>query len=35
MDTKSVLMAGVGGQGIRRASDIFSHVIIAAGLDVK
>jgi len=35
MDTKSVLMAGVGGQGILRASDIFSHVIIAAGLDVK
>ena len=35
MDTKGVLMAGVGGQGILRASDIFSHVIMAAGLDVK
>ena len=35
MDTKCVLMAGVGGQGILRASDIFSHVIMAAGLDVK
>lgn len=28
-------MAGVGGQGILRASDIFSRVIMAAGLDVK
>jgi indolepyruvate ferredoxin oxidoreductase, beta subunit len=35
MDTKSVLIAGVGGQGILRASDIFSRVIMAAGLDVK
>ena len=35
MDTKGVLMAGVGGQGILRASDIFSRVIMAAGLDVK
>jgi indolepyruvate ferredoxin oxidoreductase beta subunit len=35
MDTRGVLMAGVGGQGILRASDIFSRVIMAAGLDVK
>ena len=35
MDTKGVLMAGVGGQGILRASDIFSRVIMASGLDVK
>ncbi len=35
MDTKGVLLAGVGGQGILRASDIFSRVIMAAGLDVK
>ena len=28
-------MAGVGGQGILRASDIFARVIMAAGLDVK
>lgn len=35
MDTKGVLIAGVGGQGILRASDIFSRVIMAAGLDVK
>jgi indolepyruvate ferredoxin oxidoreductase beta subunit len=35
MDTKGILIAGVGGQGILRASDIFSRVVIAAGLDVK
>ena len=35
MDTKGVLMAGVGGQGILRASDILCHVIMVAGLDVK
>jgi indolepyruvate ferredoxin oxidoreductase beta subunit len=35
MNTKGVLIAGVGGQGILRASDIFSRVIMAAGLDVK
>jgi indolepyruvate ferredoxin oxidoreductase beta subunit len=35
MDTRGVLIAGVGGQGILRASDIFSRVIMAAGLDVK
>jgi indolepyruvate ferredoxin oxidoreductase, beta subunit len=35
MDTKGVLIAGVGGQGILRASDIFSRVIMAAGFDVK
>lgn len=31
----SVLMAGVGGQGILRASDILCLVIMASGLDVK
>jgi len=31
----SVLMAGVGGQGILRASDILCRVIMEAGLDVK
>jgi indolepyruvate ferredoxin oxidoreductase, beta subunit len=35
MDTKGVLIAGVGGQGILRASDILSHVVMAAGFDVK
>jgi indolepyruvate ferredoxin oxidoreductase, beta subunit len=35
MNTKGVLMAGVGGQGILRASDIFSRVLMAADLDVK
>src|SRR5512139_868060 len=32
---KSVLLAGVGGQGIIRASDILCLVIMAAGFDVK
>lgn len=32
---KSVLMVGVGGQGIIRASDILSAVMIEAGFDVK
>jgi len=32
---RSVLMAGVGGQGILRASDILCRVIMEAGLDVK
>jgi len=32
---RSVLMAGVGGQGILRASDILCMVIMAAGRDVK
>lgn len=31
----SVLMAGVGGQGILRASDILSMVLMACGMDVK
>ncbi len=32
---KSILLAGVGGQGIIRASDIMSSVIMEAGYDVK
>jgi len=32
---KSILLAGVGGQGIIRASDILSSVIMEAGYDVK
>src|SRR5512139_1741707 len=32
---KSVLLAGVGGQGIIRASDILCLVIMAAGFDVR
>ena len=32
---KSILFAGVGGQGILRASDIICEVIMEAGLDVK
>ena len=32
---RSILLAGVGGQGIIRASDILCQVMIAAGLDVK
>ncbi len=35
MGTKGILIAGVGGQGILRASDIVSRVAMAAGLDVK
>ena len=35
METKGILMAGVGGQGILRASDILCRVFMAAGLDVK
>jgi indolepyruvate ferredoxin oxidoreductase beta subunit len=35
MSTKGILIAGVGGQGILRASDILSRVVMAAGLDVK
>ncbi len=34
-DVKSVLFAGVGGQGILKASDIICEVLIAAGYDVK
>jgi len=33
--TKSILLAGVGGQGILRASDIISLALMAAGYDVK
>ncbi len=33
--TKSILLAGVGGQGILRASDILSMALMASGLDVK
>jgi indolepyruvate ferredoxin oxidoreductase beta subunit len=32
---ESILLAGVGGQGIIRASDILCMVAVAAGLDVK
>lgn len=35
METKSILLAGVGGQGILLASDILCNVFMAAGLDVK
>jgi indolepyruvate ferredoxin oxidoreductase, beta subunit len=34
-DVKSILLAGVGGQGILRASDITCMAIMEAGLDVK
>jgi len=33
--TTSILMVGVGGQGIIRASDILSFVLMEAGFDVK
>lgn len=33
--TKSILIAGVGGQGILRASDILCQAFMATGLDVK
>ncbi|MBT8491239.1 MAG: indolepyruvate oxidoreductase subunit beta [Deltaproteobacteria bacterium] len=33
--TKSILLAGVGGQGILRASDILSQIMIETGYDVK
>jgi indolepyruvate ferredoxin oxidoreductase beta subunit len=33
--THSILLAGVGGQGILRASDILSLVMIEAGYDAK
>lgn len=33
--TKSLLLAGVGGQGILRASDLLSMALLASGLDVK
>lgn len=34
-EVKSVLLAGVGGQGVLRASDIMCMAIMEAGLDVK
>jgi len=34
-DTKSILLVGVGGQGIIRASDILSVALMHAGYDVK
>jgi indolepyruvate ferredoxin oxidoreductase beta subunit len=34
-EVKSILLAGVGGQGILRASDIICEAIMEAGLDVK
>jgi indolepyruvate ferredoxin oxidoreductase beta subunit len=33
--TKSILLAGVGGQGILRASDIMCEALLEAGFDVK
>ncbi len=35
MSVRSILLAGVGGQGIVRASDIISMALMAAGHDVK
>jgi indolepyruvate ferredoxin oxidoreductase, beta subunit len=35
MDTKGILIAGVGGQGVLRASDILCQVFMVAGFDVK
>jgi indolepyruvate ferredoxin oxidoreductase, beta subunit len=35
METRGILLAGVGGQGILRASDILCRVFMATGLDVK
>lgn len=34
-EVQSILFAGVGGQGILRASDIICEVVMEAGLDVK
>ena len=34
-NVKSILLAGVGGQGILRASDIMCQALMAAGFDVK
>ncbi|NPU83049.1 MAG: indolepyruvate oxidoreductase subunit beta [Syntrophaceae bacterium] len=34
-EVKSILMAGVGGQGVLRASDILCQVMMDSGLDVK
>jgi indolepyruvate ferredoxin oxidoreductase beta subunit len=35
MDTKSVMICGVGGQGILLASDLLSQTILEQGMDVK
>ncbi len=35
MNTKTIIIAGVGGQGILTASDVLSDVLIEAGYDVK
>jgi hypothetical protein len=35
METKGILIVGVGGQGVLRASDILSRVLMISGLDVK
>ncbi|MGD0021993.1 MAG: indolepyruvate oxidoreductase subunit beta [Smithellaceae bacterium] len=35
IETKSILLAGVGGQGILRASDIMCAALMEAGFDVK
>ena len=35
IETKGILLAGVGGQGVLLASDILCRVFMAAGLDVK
>ena len=35
IETKSILLAGVGGQGILRASDIMCEALMDAGFDVK
>jgi indolepyruvate ferredoxin oxidoreductase beta subunit len=34
-NTKSILLAGVGGQGILRASDILCQILIESGFDTK
>ena len=35
MKTKSILICGVGGQGILTASDLLSDVLLLAGFQVK
>ena len=35
MNTKSILIVGVGGQGVLRASDILCRAMMISGLDVK
>ncbi len=34
-ETKNVVIAGLGGQGVLKASDIFADVVFRAGYDVK